>query len=124
MKQNAPAKFTILLFICIWSKFFLFNFIWCYHTTFSAFSTPEMWLTSITGTLLLLFPFIFFRAIRATWVMIILLDALFVANLMYMRTYYTVIPLESYLLLSNLKDFTGSVTASFRIEYLLFLYSP
>lgn len=43
-----------------------------------------------------------------------LLDFLLIANLMYFRTYYTAIPLNSYGLSGNLADFTGSVIDSLR----------
>ena len=49
-----------------------------------------------------------------------LLDILLVCNLMYFRTYYTAIPLDSYWLVGNLKDFTDSVWGSFRITDLVF----
>lgn len=44
----------------------------------------------------------------------LLLDILLIVNLMYFRTYYTAIPLNSYGLSGNLADFTGSVYDSFR----------
>ncbi len=44
----------------------------------------------------------------------LLLDFLLIANLMYFRTYYTAIPLNSYGLSGNLADFTGSVIDSLR----------
>jgi phosphoglycerol transferase MdoB-like AlkP superfamily enzyme len=44
----------------------------------------------------------------------LLLDFLLIANLMYFRTYYTAIPLDSYGLSGNLADFTASVTDSVR----------
>ena len=49
-----------------------------------------------------------------------LLDFLLIANLMYFRTYYTAIPLNSYGLSGNLADFTGSVFDSLRWYDILF----
>ena len=50
----------------------------------------------------------------------VLLDFLLIANLMYFRTYYTAIPLNSYGLSGNLADFTGSVFDSLRWYDILF----
>ena len=50
----------------------------------------------------------------------VLLDLLFVTNLMYCRTYYSAIPPTSYLLVGNLADFTESVVDSLRWCDLLF----
>ncbi|MBP3483390.1 MAG: sulfatase-like hydrolase/transferase [Alistipes sp.] len=47
-------------------------------------------------------------------------DIFLVANLLYFRTYYTVIPLDSYLLVGNMTDFVSSIFASFRWCDLLF----
>lgn len=48
------------------------------------------------------------------------LDLFLVANLLYFRTYYTVIPLDSYRLTANLQDFTDSILSSLRRPDLLF----
>ena len=48
------------------------------------------------------------------------LDTCMVANLMYYRTYFSAIPLSSYMLAGNLADFLPSVTASLRWCDLLF----
>lgn len=50
----------------------------------------------------------------------IALDLLLIANLLYFRTYYTVIPLDSYSLASNLHDFTDSIRSSIRWADLFF----
>lgn len=50
-----------------------------------------------------------------TLVIFVLMDCLFIANLMYFRTYFTAIPLDSYLLAANLTDFSSSVSDSMRI---------
>ena len=41
-------------------------------------------------------------------------DLLLICNLMYCRTYFTAIPLDSYLLAGNLSDFKASVVDSMR----------
>ena len=63
---------------------------------------------------LLALPFLY---IRSRWYPVVvgtLIDILLIVNLMYFRTYYTSIPLESYFLAGNLSDFTASVFDSLR----------
>ena len=112
-----PALWTGLL---IFFKFLLFDLCWSLPTTFAPFSTVEFYVTKLIATLLLLAPYRLFRLRRVEVVILFLLDALLVANLMYFRTYYTAIPLSSYLLGSNLTDFMGSVFDSLRWSDLLF----
>lgn len=101
-------------------KFLWFDFCWCLLSTFRPFSSPETYLYAALAMLILLFPLVVWRMERTTWVTAILLDILLVCNLMYFRTYYTAIPLDSYWLVGNLKDFTDSVWGSFRITDLVF----
>ena len=101
-------------------KFLWFDFCWCLLSTFRPFSSPETYLYAALTMLILLFPLVVWRMERTTWVTAILLDILLVCNLMYFRTYYTAIPLDSYWLVGNLKDFTDSVWGSFRITDLVF----
>lgn len=95
-------------------KFMLFNCLWCLATTFVPFSTVEQYATSLLATLVLLAPYRFFRLWRTTLVLMLLVDGLLVANLMYFRTYYTAIPLSSYAIAGNLNDFKASVYDSLR----------
>jgi|GEM_PF-4396357 len=104
-------------------KFLLFDFIWSIPTTFASFSTVEFYATKVIATLLLLVPYRFFRLWKTQIAVMLLMDMLLVANLMYFRTYYTAIPLSSYALSGNLADFTGSVYDSFR-WYDAFFPSP
>lgn len=113
-RQRATDKVTILFGIIIFFKFLLFDFIWSIPTTFASFSTIEFYATKIIVTLILLVPYKFFRLWKTEVLIMLLLDMLLVANLMYFRTYYTAIPLDSYGLSGNLADFTGSVFDSFR----------
>ncbi|WP_233577019.1 LTA synthase family protein [Parabacteroides sp. TM07-1AC] len=89
-------------------------------STFTPFSKIETYLDTILVSLILLLPLICFRAVKTTLVIFVLLDGLFVANLMYFRTYFTAIPLDSYLLVSNLSDFSSSVIDSCRVVDLFF----
>ena len=104
----------------LYFKFLLFDLIWAFATTFSGFQFPIGYLTKLMFATLLAAPLL---AVRSRWWIIgisLAVDAWLVANLMYFRTYYTVIPLSSYLLAGNLADFTDSVTESLRWVDLLF----
>lgn len=99
--------------VCLFFKFIAFNIIWCLQTTFSAFSTAELYINGLLATLICLLPYGCFRKNGLQIVVMFLLDALLVVNLLYCRTYNTFIPLQSYGLASNLADFTSSVYDSF-----------
>lgn len=119
--QNLIAdKSTWLFGTSIFLKFILFNVIWCSYTTFTPFSHYESYATILIATLVLLIPHALFRCRKVQGAVLLLLDMLFIANLMYYRTYYTAIPLSSYLLAGNLADFTQSVYDSVRWYDLLF----
>ncbi|MCD8193316.1 MAG: hypothetical protein LUD74_01975 [Tannerellaceae bacterium] len=111
----------LTFFACLLGKFMLFNFLWCNQTTFTPFSSVELYVNSFLCVLVILMPFIIVRAAKVTLLLSFLLDLLFISNLMYFRTYYTAIPLESYGLLGNLQDFTDSVWDAMRLPDLGFL---
>lgn len=113
-------KLTGLFFGLLFLKFMWFNLQWCLLSTFTPFSKVETYLDTILVSLLLLFPLVFFRAVKTTVVIFFLLDGLLISNLMYFRTYFTAIPLDSYLLVGNLSDFTSSVVDSWRMVDLFF----
>ena len=112
---------SVLTFgITIFLKFMLFDILWCIPTTFASLSTVECYTTKLIATLILLIPYAFFRMWKTETLIMFLLDFLLIANLMYFRTYYTAIPLNSYGLSGNLADFTGSVFDSLRWYDILF----
>lgn len=116
---------SVLTFgITIFLKFMLFDILWCIPTTFASLSTVECYTTKLIATLILLIPYAFFRMWKTETLIMFLLDFLLIANLMYFRTYYTAIPLNSYGLSGNLADFTGSVFDSLRWYDILFHYPP
>lgn len=117
MSRNRLIQLFCLLFFL---KFLLFDLLWCLDTTFSSFSYPIAYLSKSFLALLLTLPLVL-RAPRWVEAVVALATDLFlVANLLYFRTYYTAIPLESYALAGNLRDFTASVTESLRWPDLLF----
>lgn len=100
--------------------FLAFDLIWACDTTFSGFQFPMGWLNKLLFSTLLALPVLLIR--RKWWpvTISILLDLWLIANLMYFRTYYTVIPFTSYALAGNLSDFQASVWESLRWIDLVF----
>ena len=109
------------IFTNVWFfKFILFDIIWCLQTTFTPFSSAALYCNTILVTLVLVLPYVLLRRRWLQIVMMLVLDGLLISNLMYSRTYNSVIPLESYLLAGNLSDFMASVVDSMRWIDLLF----
>lgn len=106
--------------IIIFFKFLLFDLLWSIPTTFASWSTVEFFASKVIAVLFLLIPG---KLLRQWWLEVAVmfcLDGLLIANLMYFRTYFTAIPLDSYALGGNLADFMGSVFDSFRWVDILF----
>ncbi|MDR2139647.1 MAG: LTA synthase family protein [Tannerella sp.] len=107
--------FSLFLFKILW-----FDFSWCVISTFRPFSCVELYLFGALFALTLSAPSVFFRKPFLLWMTDAALGCLLVANLIYFRTYYTAIPLSSYGLVGNMRDFTSSIYASLRPEDILF----
>lgn len=88
--------------------------IWCAATTFRAMSDWMLYAVNILATLLLSLPALLTRRIWPQIVVMAIVDILWIANVMYCRTYFTAIPWDTYFLVGNLHDFTASVTDSLR----------
>lgn len=73
-----------------------------------------LYAVNILATLLLSLPSILSRRVWPQILVMCLVDLLWIANVMYCRTYFTAIPWETYFLVGNLSDFTSSVTDSMR----------
>ena len=110
------TSFVAVLFF----KFILFDIIWCLQTTFTAFSSAALYLNTALVALVFALPYVLSHRRWVQIVLMLVIDGLLISNLMYSRTYNTVIPLESYLLAGNLSDFTASVVDSMRWADLLF----
>ena len=114
MRQQLWDKTAIIFAVGIFLTFVAFDVIRCMDTTFVSFSFFETYATKIIATLALAGVYALTRCRWAQIVVIALLDVLLVANLMYIRTYYSAIPASSYLEAGNLADFKASVTDSLR----------
>ncbi len=122
MKRHSSQASQILAVSIgsFYATFLLFDIIWAMSTTWSGFQFPIGWLTKLALATLLVLPVIVIRRKWYLCVMGVLTDIFLIANLMYFRTYYTVIPLSSYGLAGNLSDFQASVWESLRWCDLLF----
>ena len=98
----------------------MFDIFWMMQTTFSTFVYPVFWPMLFLNASVLALPSVFTKNGLLNFVFLLGVDLLFIANLMYCRTYYNAIPLSSYALAGNLSDFTASVADSFR-WYFVFL---
>lgn len=122
--KSAWNRTAIVFAAGLFLKLILFDAIWCIDTTFASFSYLETYLSKLFIATLLLLPYILFKSKGIESVILFCLDSLLICNLLYYRTYYTHIPLSSYVLAGNLTDFTESVRDSFRmIDVLLPLSS-
>lgn len=118
--RSIVSKLTIAFFVLFFSKFLVFDLIWCVGTTFSSFSYLTTYLSKLLLSMILILPLVL-KAPRWTVIVIAFaMDLFLISNLLYFRTYYTIIPLESYGLLSNMKDFTDSIRDSLRLADLFF----
>ena len=95
-------------------SFLWFDVVWCMATTFTSFSMAETYINSVLISLILALPAMVWHKRRLQWVILVVICIWLECNLLYSRTYFSTIPLESYLLASNLSDFTSSVTDSLR----------
>lgn len=111
---------TNRFFWCLAAKFIIFDLIWCSQTTFSSLSMIDLYVNTFFVILLLLLPYEASRSRIVESVVLIALDMLLISNLMYSRTYNSLIPLNSYAAAGNLSDFTASVVDSMRWIDVLF----
>lgn len=111
---------TKAFFWCLMAKFLIFDLIWSAQTTFSSLSMFNLYVNTFFVVLLLLLPYLVCRSRAVESVVLVALDLLLISNLMYSRTYNSLIPLASYAAAGNLSDFTASVVDSMRWIDLLF----
>lgn len=87
---------------------------WCSFTTFRAMSDWLLYCNNILAAIILSMPFIATKKVWLQTTFLAIIDCLFLANIMYCRTYFTAIPPESYALAGNMADFTASIWTSLR----------
>lgn len=120
IKHLGARAIMIWLVAVLYFKFLYFDLVWAFGTTFRGFQFPVGYTNKLLLCCLLALPML---AIRRKWyacIISLLVDAWLVCNLMYFRTYYTIIPSTSYLLAGNLADFQASVWESLRWSDIFF----
>lgn len=116
----SAGKFLVWFIATLYLKFLVFDLIWAFNTTFSGFQFWQGWLSKLMFATILALPVFLLRSRWYVGAICFIVDAWLVANLMYFRSYYTVIPASSYLLAGNLADFQASVWESVRWVDLVF----
>lgn len=87
---------------------------WCSFTTFRSMSDWILWVNNILAALVITLPYLLTRRVWVQALWIVAVDLLLLADIMYCRTYFTSIPLDSFALVGNLSDFTASIYTSLR----------
>ncbi len=118
-KSSIFSKNFAIWWATAFASILVFTLLWCYDTTFRSLSIVAYYPNNILLALILCLPTMLCSRRWVQLLVILLFDALLEANLMYCRTYFNAIPLESYLLAGNLKDFTASVYDSLRLRDIL-----
>lgn len=114
-KDGFSGKGLLLLFAgVIYFKFLYFDLLWALDTTFSGFQFPIGYVNKLIFATILVLPVFLWRSKWYIGFINVILDLWLIANLMYFRTYFTVIPSASYGLVGNLADFQDSVWESLR----------
>lgn len=108
------------LIALLYLKFLVFDLIWAFDTTFSGFQFPIGYLTKLALATLLSLPMLGLRSKWYAYPLCFIIDVWLIANLMYGRTYYSVIPFYSYGLIGNLADFQESIWDSIRPVDIIF----
>ena len=116
-------------FILWWTAslliFLIFDILWCIDSgsfrPFTAYKTLYVFL--FAATTLFSMPSVFTKKPWLQFGLLMALSLLLCANLMYARTYFCAIPLQSYAQAANLAGFGGSIVDSFRWSY-LFVFMP
>lgn len=116
----SKIRIIILFMGLLIIKMLAFDFYWCLNTTFTSFSMPQTYLSKYMFAAAMAFPLLFWRSRWYCGIIAAVFDAFIIANLLYFRTYFTVIPLSNYALIDNLSGFTDSVLHSFRWSDLIY----
>ena len=98
-----------------------FNIVWSMGTTFRAMSDWMLYSVNILAALILTVPYALTRKVWVAIIFMLVADGFCMANLMYCRTYFTAIPLDSYGLASNLNRYTSTLWDSLRLADVGFL---
>lgn len=103
---------TLVYFCCAIATFLCFDILWCAQTTFRALGLWYVWVMAILASLAVTTVFAVSGKRWFGLLLMLAVDFGLMANLMYCRTYFRSIPLDSYGMAGNLRDFIPSVIDS------------
>jgi lipoteichoic acid synthase len=108
--------FTLTLYFSFW---LFFNIIGKPLLTFFWFQSEVL---HIVTCVVLSLPYFFIKRKKGfIFIILFLIDIYLICNLVYFRTYNTLMPLSSFKLVGNLRGLGGSIFSSFRIIDILFI---
>lgn len=111
-----PGSLWTHRFSMAWGGCFLtllsFDIIWCTITNYRPLGFVSTYLFSATLALIMALPTFISHRRWPQLLLLLAVDALLEANLMYCRTYFEAIPPASYLLAGNAAQFSDSITSS------------
>lgn len=115
IRNSLPTSYITMMWVATLLTFLWFDILWCDITSFRPFTHYiSIYIVLIAAATIFTIPATLSRKRWPQIATLALLDSLFIANLLYARTYMVPIPLESYLLVGNLNGFGDSVINSFR----------
>lgn len=92
-----------------------FVVVWSVGSTFRGLSDWVLYPINFLAATVLMLPYMLSRRVWVQISVMIVVQMLLIANLMYYRTYFTAIPLASYALAGNVAEFTASIRDSLRL---------
>ncbi|MBD5219776.1 MAG: hypothetical protein HDS72_06000 [Bacteroidales bacterium] len=105
---------TGVLWLGMFASLLYFVIVWSLGSTFRGMSNWVLYPINLMAAGVLTLPYMLSRRVWVQIVVMVAVQLLLIANLMYYRTYFTAIPLGSYALVGNVAEFTASIRDSLR----------
>ncbi|MBD5174481.1 MAG: LTA synthase family protein [Bacteroidales bacterium] len=105
---------TGVLWLGMFASLLYFVIVWSLGSTFRGMSNWVLYPINLMVAGVLTLPYMLSRRVWVQIVVMVAVQLLLIANLMYYRTYFTAIPLGSYALVGNVAEFTASIRDSLR----------
>ncbi len=125
LRKIFPRALWSRRFTIIWAGCFAtvlaFDLLWSMATSFRGLGFASTYIFGATLALAMAAPAAIWRSRWPSAIILVAADLLAIANLMYCRTYFTAIPLDSYGLASNLNRYTSTLWDSLRLADVGFL---
>lgn len=124
MKFKFTRYFSVAWGGCFLS-FLIFDLLWSMETAYRQLTFFQTYLYAAMMAMLMAIPALMNCRRWVTALIMVAMDTLMIANLMYCRTYFIAIPPASYLLAGNVAEFTDSIFHSIRpTDFILYLIVP